>query len=85
MRVFRVKIALVGVEAGKVVFISNVPTSCTVKGEATFYCDDCGEKLYYGATNNYKREQAFFFCSSFRRDTSSCKYDGKKEIIWLWK
>ena len=36
------------------------------------YCEDCENKLYYGATNNYKREQAFFFCSSFRRDTSSC-------------
>lgn len=35
-------------------------------------CEDCGNKLYYGATNNYKREQAFFFCSAFRRDTSSC-------------
>ena len=23
------------------------------------YCADCGEKLYYSVTNNYKREQAF--------------------------
>ena len=22
------------------------------------YCADCGEKLYYSVTNNYKREQA---------------------------
>ena len=22
------------------------------------YCEDCGEKLYYSVTNNYKREQA---------------------------
>ena len=36
------------------------------------YCADCGEKLYYGATNNYKREQAFFFCSSYRKATESC-------------
>lgn len=36
------------------------------------YCADCSEKLYYGATNNYKREQAFFFCSSYRKSTESC-------------
>ena len=23
------------------------------------YCEDCGEKLYYSVTNNYKREQAY--------------------------
>ena len=27
------------------------------------YCADCGEKLYYGATNNYRPEGAFFDCS----------------------
>ena len=27
------------------------------------FCSDCGEKLYYGATNNYKPEGAFFECS----------------------
>ena len=26
----------------------------------------------YGAINNYKREQAFFFCSSYRKATESC-------------
>ena len=36
------------------------------------YCADCGEKLYYSATNNYKREQAYFFCSSFRKNTDNC-------------
>ena len=36
------------------------------------YCADCGEKLYYSATNNYKREHAYFFCSSFRKDTDVC-------------
>ena len=36
------------------------------------YCADCGDKLYYGATNNYKREQAFFFCSSYRKSTECC-------------
>lgn len=36
------------------------------------YCADCGEKLYYSCTNNYKREQAYFFCSSYRRNTKDC-------------
>ncbi len=36
------------------------------------YCADCGQKLYYSATNNYKREQACFFCSSYRKDSSGC-------------
>ena len=34
------------------------------------YCADCGEKLYYSSTNNYKREGAFFFCSSYRKNSS---------------
>lgn len=36
------------------------------------YCADCGEKLYYSVTNNYKREQAYFFCSSYRKNSSVC-------------
>lgn len=36
------------------------------------YCADCGEKLYYSATGNYKREHAYFFCSSYRKDTDVC-------------
>lgn len=36
------------------------------------YCADCGEKLYYSVTNNYKREQAYFFCSSFRKNSDEC-------------
>ncbi|MGN1094883.1 MAG: DUF4368 domain-containing protein [Eubacteriales bacterium] len=33
------------------------------------YCADCGEKLYYSVTNNYKREQAYFFCSAYRKNS----------------
>lgn len=46
------------------------------------YCADCGEKLYYSATNNYKREQAYFFCSSFRKNTDdcSCHYIREKAV-----
>lgn len=36
------------------------------------YCADCGEKLYYSATNNYRREEAYFFCSSYRKNSTNC-------------
>ena len=36
------------------------------------YCADCGEKLYYSVTNNYKREQAYFFCSAYRKNSDIC-------------
>ena len=36
------------------------------------YCADCGEKLYYSSTNGYKREQAYFFYSSYRKNSSVC-------------
>ncbi len=35
------------------------------------YCEDCGKKLYYCTTNN-KKVQAYFICSSFRKDTAVC-------------
>lgn len=36
------------------------------------YCGDCGEKLYYSVTNNYKKEQSYFFCSNYRKNTANC-------------
>jgi len=45
------------------------------------YCADCGEKLYYACTNNYKREQAYFFCSSYRRVTSLCSAHYIRECV----
>ena len=45
------------------------------------YCADCGEKLYYSVTNNYKREQAYFFCSSFRKNTDVCSAHYIREKI----
>lgn len=36
------------------------------------YCADCDSKLGYSATNNYKREQAFFFCSAYRSNSDVC-------------
>ena len=37
------------------------------------FCADCGEKLYYGATNNGKREGAFFDCSRHLKNREKCK------------
>ncbi len=45
------------------------------------YCADCGKKMYYSATNNYKHEQANFFCSSFRRDTDTCSMHFIREKV----
>ena len=36
------------------------------------YCADCGEKLYYGATNNGKTEGAFFDCSLHWKRKDKC-------------
>lgn len=36
------------------------------------YCADCKEKLYYSSTNNYKRDQSFFFCSAYRKNSAEC-------------
>ena len=36
------------------------------------YCADCGEKLYYSVTNNYRRDGAYFFCSSYRKNSTNC-------------
>lgn len=36
------------------------------------YCADCGEKLYYGATNNYRTEGAFFDCSLHWKHKDEC-------------
>ena len=36
------------------------------------YCADCGEKLYYGATNNYRPEGAFFDCSLHWKRKDKC-------------
>lgn len=36
------------------------------------YCADCKEKLYYSVTNNYRREGAYFFCSTYRKNSANC-------------
>ncbi len=45
------------------------------------YCADCGEKLYYSVTNNYKREQAYFFCSAYRKTSNVCSAHYIREKI----
>lgn len=45
------------------------------------YCADCGKKMYYSATNNYKHEQANSFCSSFRKDTDTCSMHYIREKV----
>lgn len=49
------------------------------------YCGDCGEKLYYSVTNNYSKSQAYFFCSSYRKNTANCSahYIRKKVVYQL--
>ena len=33
---------------------------------------DCGEKLYYRSSKSSKQLQAYFFCSSYRKNSSVC-------------
>lgn len=49
------------------------------------YCADCGEKLYYSAISNSKREQAYFFCSAYRKNSNICSahYIREKVIVQL--
>ena len=36
------------------------------------FCSDCGGRMFYCATNNYKTEGAFFECSLHRKDKDKC-------------
>lgn len=45
------------------------------------YCAGCGEKQYYSVTNNYKREQAYFFCSAYRKNSDVCSAHYIREKI----
>ena len=46
-----------------------------------FYCADCGEKLYYGSSKSSKQPQAYFFCSSYRKNSSVCSAHYIRERI----
>ena len=45
------------------------------------FCSDCGEKLYYGATNNYRTEDAFFDCSLHWKYKEKCPAHYIRESI----
>ena len=45
------------------------------------FCSDCGEKLYYGATNNYRTEDAFFDCSLHWKYKEKCPTHYIRESI----
>lgn len=45
------------------------------------YCADCGEKLYYGATNNYRPEGAFFDCSLHWKRKDKCGTHYIREVV----
>ncbi len=45
------------------------------------YCADCGEKLYYSIAGNYKRNQANFFCSSYRKNSDVCSAHYIRECV----
>ena len=36
------------------------------------FCVDCGAKMYYSSYNNYKKENANFFCSGYAKDSEAC-------------
>ena len=46
------------------------------------YCADCGEKLYYGATNNYRPEGAFFDCSLHWKHKDTCGTHYIRETVF---
>ncbi|MCH5261168.1 MAG: recombinase family protein, partial [Lachnospiraceae bacterium] len=45
------------------------------------YCIDCGEKLYYSSTNNYRREGAFFLCSGYKKNPNICSAHYIRECV----
>ena len=45
------------------------------------FCSDCGEKLYYGATNNYRTEGAFFDCALHWKYKEKCPTHYIRESI----
>ena len=45
------------------------------------FCADCGAKMYYGATNNYKPQNAFFDCSLHRKDKEKCSTHYIRESV----
>lgn len=45
------------------------------------FCADCGSKMNYGSTNNYKPQQAFFDCSLHWKDKEKCSTHYIRESV----
>ncbi len=45
------------------------------------YCADCGKKLYYSAKNNGQREQACFYCATYRQGRHQCSAHFLRESV----
>ena len=45
------------------------------------YCADCGEKLYYASSKSSKQPQAYFFCSSYRKNSNVCSAHYIRESV----
>ena len=45
------------------------------------YCADCVSKLGCSTTDNYKREQVFFFCPAYRSNSDVCSAHFIREIV----
>ncbi len=45
------------------------------------YCADCGEKMYFCASNNSKFEQSFFECSVHHKHRNKCKVHFIRSVV----
>ena len=45
------------------------------------YCSDCGEKMYFCASNNSKFEQSFFECSVHHKHRDKCKVHFIRSVV----
>ena len=45
------------------------------------YCSDCGEKMYFCASNNSKFEQSFFECSVHHKHRDKCKIHFIRSVV----
>ncbi len=45
------------------------------------YCGDCGEKMYFCASNNSKFEQSFFECSVHHKHRDKCKIHFIRSVV----
>lgn len=57
-------------------------TGISLKFSGLLYCADCGQRMQFGATNNYRADQAFFDCSTHRnKRPDGCKGHFIREAV----